>query len=43
VYYIINKKNIYKKTEFDLKIMNVLCYCNISYKTKKKQSIKYYI
>jgi predicted dehydrogenase len=40
---IINKKNISKKTEFDLKIMNVLCYCNISYKTKKKQSIKYYI
>ncbi len=34
-------KNISKKSEFDLKIMNVLCYCNISAKTSKKQKIKY--
>ena len=38
-----NKKDISKKSEFDLRIMNLLCYCNISYKTKKKQKIKYII
>ena len=36
-------KNIVKETEFDLKIMNILCYCNISSRTSKKQKIKYII
>ena len=35
--------NTIKKTEFDLKIMNVLCYCNISEKTSKKKKIKYIV
>jgi predicted dehydrogenase len=37
-----NKDNI-KETLFDLRIMNVLCYCNISAKKNKKQQIKYII
>jgi predicted dehydrogenase len=37
------KKDIKKQTEFDLKIMNVLCYCNISATTSKKKKIKYII
>jgi predicted dehydrogenase len=36
-------KNIIKQTEFDLRIMNVLCYCNISTNTSKKEIIKYII
>lgn len=37
------KKDIKEQTEFDLKIMNVLCYCNISVTTSKKKKIKYII
>ena len=36
-------KDIKKETKFDLRIMNVLCYCNISAKNSKKQKIKYII
>ena len=36
-------KNINHETKFDLKVMNVLCYCNISLKSKKKQKIEYII
>ncbi len=37
------EKNIKKQTEFDLRIMNVLCYCNISANTSKRKIIKYII
>ena len=40
---IVKKKNINKETEFDLRIMNVLCYCNISDNLNKNQKIKYII
>ncbi len=40
---IAEEKNIIKGTLFDLRIMNILCYCNISSKTSKKHKIKYII
>ncbi len=36
-------RNINYQTKFDLKVMNILCYCNIASKSKKKQKIKYLI
>ena len=38
-----NNKDTKKLTEFDLKVMNAICYCNISLKNSKKQKIKYII
>ena len=36
-----DNKNDIKNSIFDLKIMNILCYCKIADKTSKKQNIKY--
>ena len=37
------KKSSIKDTIFDLKIMNILCACNLSEKKSKKIKIKYII